>query len=206
MCRDPDTEDLISRFPVDVCAVGATAPCGTSVLTNVTRIDNGFSYSCAIVASGSDGDVVCWGYNDDGRLGDNTTADQPIPVDVLFDTDRDGCSDDQENGTNENLGGLRDPRDFWDWYDTPNVDNFRDRVVLLVDLQRVAARFGDSGDKTIDPVSEPAATPAYHPAFDRADVSAGNEEWEPEPADGFINIPDDILGVAAQIGHSCFLS
>ena len=41
-----------------------------------------------------------------------------------------------------------------------------------------------------------------HAAFDRGLVIGANN-WDRAPADGAINIPDDILGVAAQFGHSC---
>jgi hypothetical protein len=37
----------------------------------------GGSHTCGLVDTGQ---VYCWGYNDDGRLGDGTQIDQPVPV------------------------------------------------------------------------------------------------------------------------------
>ena len=47
------------------------------------------------------------------------------------DTDGDGCSDLEEYGSVANLGGIRDPDDFWDYFDTPNASNVRDKVATL---------------------------------------------------------------------------
>ncbi|MCL2173995.1 IPT/TIG domain-containing protein, partial [Candidatus Saccharibacteria bacterium] len=46
----------------------------------VSQVTTSYSYTCAIRAS--DGQAFCWGYNNDGQLGDGTTASSPIPVAV----------------------------------------------------------------------------------------------------------------------------
>ncbi|MFM7582065.1 MAG: hypothetical protein ACKO9F_04980, partial [Caldilinea sp.] len=48
-------------------------------LANVTQISAGISHFCAISA----GNLFCWGRNDFGQVGNNTTLDQNRPVQVL---------------------------------------------------------------------------------------------------------------------------
>lgn len=127
-----------------------------------------------------------------------------------LDTDGDGCTDAQELGSDEQLGGRRDPENFWDFYDTPNQNNERDGVIDLPnDILSVVMRLGtgdSNGNAEInrysDPkISAPKDSQAYHPAFDRS--------WGPNasyldlgPPDGYINL-FDVLGVILQFGHSC---
>jgi alpha-tubulin suppressor-like RCC1 family protein len=60
--------------PVQVVGAG-----GTGTLTNVTMAEGGEFHSCAIR---SDGTAWCWGRNDKGQLGNNTTADRSNPGQV----------------------------------------------------------------------------------------------------------------------------
>jgi alpha-tubulin suppressor-like RCC1 family protein len=55
--------------PVDVASLSGS----------VTAIAAGYSHSCAVT---TDGGVKCWGGNGSGQLGDGTTTDRPIPVEV----------------------------------------------------------------------------------------------------------------------------
>ena len=94
------------------------------------------------------------------------------------------------------LGGLRDPFNFWDFFD-PN----RDRSVTTADVFALLERFGAAGDPNIDPLSDPPPAPAYHPRFDRA-ASSGPYAWSITAADGAI-ATTDIFALLAQIGHTC---
>ncbi|WP_164986377.1 DUF11 domain-containing protein [Streptomyces roseicoloratus] len=57
--------------PVRVCAVGETAPCA-SYLKGVVAVAAGAAHSMALL---TDGTVVSWGDNGQGRLGDGTPVD-----------------------------------------------------------------------------------------------------------------------------------
>lgn len=129
-----------------------------------------------------------------------TPVPTPTPtIDPNLDSDSDGCTDVQELGSNPLLGGQRNPDNFWDFFDTPNPNATpqRDKFISVVDIARVVARFGTSGDPGIDPLSRPPKT-GYHTAYDRFAV-AGKLSG---PADGFIGA-GDILLVVLQFGHSC---
>ncbi len=54
-------------------------PVLVSGLTNVTQVSAGKYHTCALR---NDGTVWCWGLNDYGQLGNNSTTDSPTPVQV----------------------------------------------------------------------------------------------------------------------------
>ncbi|MCW2966485.1 MAG: regulator of chromosome condensation, partial [Solirubrobacteraceae bacterium] len=65
-----DGTTTTSLVPVDVTGLGS----------GVTAIGAGFLHMCALTQPG---DVVCWGDNHEGELGDGTTTDRHSPVPVL---------------------------------------------------------------------------------------------------------------------------
>ncbi len=58
--------------PVQVKGVG-----GEGYLTDITQISAGYYHACVLK---TDGTIYCWGDNDYGQLGDNTTTDRHTPV------------------------------------------------------------------------------------------------------------------------------
>ncbi|MDZ4277988.1 MAG: flexitail domain-containing putative surface protein, partial [Dehalococcoidia bacterium] len=126
-------------------------------------------------------------------------------VPVVDDTDSDGCDDVEEYGTNEELGGERNPLSYWDFYDTPDASNVRNGSIdLFGDIFAVSGRFGASGDPSGDPLAGPIpAAPGYHTAFDRSAQALGDDQWDLRKADGTIDLFIDIFGIANQFGHDC---
>jgi alpha-tubulin suppressor-like RCC1 family protein len=62
---------------------------GTGLLSNVMILAAGYNHSCVLLGSGGGTSetsrVYCWGYNANGRLGDNTATNRLIPV-IVNDT------------------------------------------------------------------------------------------------------------------------
>jgi hypothetical protein len=112
------------------------------------------------------------------------------------DDDSDLCSDAAETGPNPALGGLRNPLSFWDFFDPS-----RDASVAGSDFFMLLARFGASGNPSINPLSPPAPAPAYHTRFDRGAV-VGEDPWDLGPPNASIS-GTDFFAVLAQFGHSC---
>ncbi len=131
------------------------------------------------------------------------------PVDPDVDTDGDGCKDVQELAGDPMLGGQRDPLSFWDFFDTPDQANLRDKAITIGDIGGVVSRFGATREPPqteqealAEVLTTPPAAPAYHPAFDRGGSISGMSLWNQLSPNGGINIAD-IGAVVAQFGHSC---
>lgn len=150
----------------------------------------------------SDGEEIVT-YATDPLLADTDTGGSPDGIDAALgdpldpaddaaqlaaDTDGDGCTNGQEIGPDEMSGGLRDPFNEWDFFDTNG-----DKTVNLVDdIFAVADAFG--------------LTPAdagYSVALDRSPAPPGAEVWEMGPPDGIVDLFNDVFGAAFQFGHSC---
>ena len=134
----------------------------------------------------------------------------PGSFDTSKDSDGDGCTDVAELGSNPFIGGLRDPNNYWDFYDVPATDGARDGdIALLTDVLAVVFRLGTNDGNGTAPVnrySDPQARPedmvSYHPAFDRSPPPPGQNQYALGPPDGHIGLWD-LLGVISQYGHRC---
>ena len=117
---------------------------------------------------------------------------------LAFDTDSDGCVDIQELGPNPALGGLRDPLNFWDFFDPS-----RDRAVGLLDFLAVLRHFNTAGDPaSLDPDGPEPPPGEYWALADRGGQAPGGDPWDELPADGSIGLTD-FLSVLRQFGHTC---
>jgi len=114
------------------------------------------------------------------------TDGDTIPNSSDPDDDNDGCTDLQELGADETLGGRRNPHNPWDFYDT-NGDGVID---LFTDIFDVIQHFSLDG------------SPPYDVTYDRG-PSAGPNPWNMTAPDGSIDLLNDVLGVIAQHGHDC---
>ena len=113
-----------------------------------------------------------------------TPACSPAADPTKNDTDRDGCTDDRELSSTQNSGGLRDP---WNPYDYADI-NHDGAVSVPVDILQVANSLG--------------AVPP-NDRRDRGALNYGPFAWNKSEPNGSIDVPNDILGVALQFGHSC---
>ncbi len=114
------------------------------------------------------------------------------------DSDNDGCTDVEERGPDEILGGRRDYLNFWDFFD-PN----RDGAVGLLDFLAVLRHFGTVGDpSTLDPDAPEPPVGEYWVLADRGGQSPGGDPWDELPANGSIGLAD-FLSVLRQLGHTC---
>jgi hypothetical protein len=183
---------LIAEWSIGRIRRVQLVPDGLSVSSS-TILESGFENPLD-VAVGPDGTIYIAEFT-----GDRVSFLQPPGPDA----DSDGCSDAREEQTaagSEVTGGRRDPNDFWDFFDTPDNSNVRDRAVTVADIGRVASRFGSTGSPGIDPLSAKPPAPAYHTAFDRS--PAIGDPWDLGPPGGSITA-GDIGATVAQFGHSC---
>jgi hypothetical protein len=104
--------------------------------------------------------------------------------------DDDSCTDVQEAGDDERFGGLRDPLDFWDFFDVAGTD----RSIDINDAVAILGRFGQG-----------PSSPTYNPLYDRIAPIDG-QPWRTAPATGTARGIDlsDVIWNLQSFGHSCF--
>ena len=152
----------------------------------------------AIGKDAGGGDFAGAAYVFERKNADGDTDGDGIPNGTDLDDDNDGCTDVQELGNNETLGGIRNPHNFWDFFD-PN----RDRTVGFLDFLAVLRHFGTVGDpSTLDPDGPEPPPGEYWALADRGGQEPGGDPWDELPADGSIGLTD-FLSVLRQFGHTC---
>jgi hypothetical protein len=135
-------------------------------------------------------------------LGNNSSGDTASWIGHDF--DKDGCIDAYELGPNHALGGQRDPTNFYDFFDTYDNSNTRDKKVDSSDATRVVARNGTGGSAGANPLTPPPTPPpaVYHPIYDRQDDPGSSEPWDFIIGSGTIN-GTDATAIANQLGDTC---
>ena len=158
-------------------------------------------FGISVAASGN---TVVVGANGEAAFDTNAGAAYVFQTKLLEpgDTDGDGCSDQRENGIDETLGGQRDFKNPWDFYDVlgPGAMLPKDGVIDLPnDILSVMLHFSPTG---YTPGEPSIVGNIIFDAFDRGPQTGANV-WNMGPPDGVIDLPNDILGVILQVGHSC---
>ena len=157
--------------------------------------NQGANYGAMFIEFHVDGDPrKANGYFKDIDLNvfDTFTISAAPPKLAIGDTDGDGCTDQQENGLDEELGGRRDYLNPWDFYDVVGpAGGPPDGVIDLPnDILGVILHFSPHG-----------AAP-YDVQYDRG-PAFGGDAWDMGPPDGVIDLPNDLLGVIQQFNHKC---
>ncbi len=166
------------------------APHAAGVAALLLQTSPGLSASQVEARLKATGRLITDDLHDDDPATNRTTPRVDARVALLRDSDDsdgDGCTDLEELGGDPALGGQRNPLSRWDFYDV-NGDK---TVTMFDDILAVAMAFGS------------ASGPNYDPSLDRSPAPPGVAPWELGPPDGAINVLDDVLGAAAQFGHTC---
>lgn len=150
----------------------------------------------------------------DYALGDPFDPSDDAAI-MAGDADGDGCTNGNEAGANETIGGQRNALNHWDFFDVwmrrfdnPAQWERNGSIDLFGDIFGVAARFGTSrgsppteAQARAEADQPPVDDTSYHAAFDRGGL-VGPNLWETGQPDGVISL-DDVISVAYQFGHHC---
>ena len=109
----------------------------------------------------------------------------------MNDTDGDRCADGEEIGSDQYLGGQRDPLNPWDFFDVV-------AVLKVIDLDDAFAVLSKFGAVCGDPI--PSAPP-YSQAYDRSQPTPN--PWNTQAPNCVIDL-DEFFWNLAQFGHTCF--
>jgi hypothetical protein len=135
----------------------------------------------------------------DGNLGESgvTTMafSNPLYIDIGgngvynpsdFDTDRDGCTNQQELGPSQGAGGQRSPSNPWDYFNPT-----QDGINRADDISAVVMKYGHDQGMSGD----------YDVKYDRTAL-AGGHPWQFGPPDGLIRSLE-ITAAVRSYGHDC---
>jgi alpha-tubulin suppressor-like RCC1 family protein len=167
------------------------------VKSGVTAIATGYEHTCVIAK----GQVRCWGYNTDGQLGDNTTKNSWVPVDVVGLGA--GATAISANGTTTCAlvsGGVRcwGTNDLGQLGDGTRVDS---RVpVQVVGLPASATAITVGGGHTCAIVGGGVFCWGWNLW---GQLGAGlSEKWSATPVQ-VVGLESGVLSIAAGGGHTC---
>jgi hypothetical protein len=150
--------------------------------------DQGANYGALFIEFNVDGDPrKAAGYFKDinGVIADSFTVIAAPPKQAPpGDTDGDGCTDERENGPNQMLGGQRDYKNPWDYFNpTGDGQNRVDDILAVVNHYYLSE--GQEG---------------YDEKYDRGHL--GPNDWNLGPPSGQILV-DDIIHVVDSYFHDC---
>lgn len=133
----------------------------------------------------------------------------------VVDSDRDGCADSEEAGTNKQHGGDRNALSRWDFFDVPvpalkpsATGGTRDRTVLLSDVLAVLAYVGttDNGAALASGVDYDTDLNANGMEdgieYDRTPSTNPSTPWRSGGPNGSVTL-QDALAALAQVGDNC---
>jgi len=112
---------------------------------------------------------------------------------LLADTDGDGCGDGREVGSDQMLGGQRDPLNPWDYFN-PSQDG-KNLVDDVLDVVHQFFEDDDDGNPGLPPYIA-----GYNPDTDR--TLLGPNAWNLGPPNGQQRV-DDILSMVQQFHQDC---
>jgi hypothetical protein len=132
---------------------------------------------------------------------------------TLVDSDGDGCSDQEELGSNPVLGGQRDPHNFWDFYDVPVPSHYasggggtRDKAIGITTDMVALLTYAGSTNTGSDPrynVDLDGDGVQDGIEYDRTPSAYPSQLWRSGPPDGGIGVTTDVVAMIKQGGHSC---
>ncbi len=152
---------------------------------------------------------------DGDGLADGFEVSVSLTKPITPNTDEMGCSDSQELGPNPLLGGDRDPRILWDYFDVPvpalsasTTTGSRDGIITLGDVLAVLKYVGTThgggpnanGVRYDDDVNGDLIPDGVE--YDRTPSLIPAKPWRTGPANGVVSLNDVILALGS-VGTQC---
>jgi alpha-tubulin suppressor-like RCC1 family protein len=176
-----------------------SVPADVSGMTsNAAAVAAGMSYTCAITSAGG---VKCWGYNGYGQLGDGTTTDRSVPVDVTgLASGVTAISAGDHACAITSAGGLKCWGDnYYGQLGDGTTSNFRRVPVDVAGLASGAVAVAAGGSHTCAITSAGGAKCWGYNRY--GDVGDGTTTNRSTPAD-VVGLSSGVLAIAAANGYN----